>query len=165
MKLNYREETARMLKTLRKAGYDNELLRREKYLADCVAKENLTLQRSEEPLGQLSGCMVKYTTLQELLDQAFSLGYKPDNLYVHMEDCEDDYNSGVSYVQLMHKLPVSDLVYFHQIQQHFRDAKLATVQEAMKQDVESLLGCKITAYTLNQLKSTLDKHNNKQESD
>ena len=35
MKLNYREETARMLKALRKAGYDNYELRRELTLVYC----------------------------------------------------------------------------------------------------------------------------------
>lgn len=102
--------------------------------------------------------MFKYTTLQELLDQAFKFGYKPDNLFIHVENCEDDYLSGISYVQLMCEAPVSDTLYYEQVKKLFKEAKVATAQETMQQDVESLLGCKITAYTLNQLKSILDKY-------
>lgn len=158
MKLDYRKETATMLKALRKAGYDNQLLRREKYLKECVRGDYIVLQTYEEPQGQVSGCVFKYTTLQELLDQAFKFGYKLDNLFIHVENCEDDYLSGISYVQLMCKAPISDTLYYEQVKEHFKEAKIATAQEAMKQDVESLLGCKITAYTLNQLKNTLDKY-------
>lgn len=159
MKLDYRKETATMLKALRKAGYDNQLLRREKYLKECVRDECIVLQSSEEPQGQVSGCVIKYTTLQELLDQASKLGYKSGNLFIHVENCEDDYVSGISYIQLMHKAPISDTLYYEQVKEHFREAEIAAVQAAVQQDVESLLGCKITAYTLNQLKSILDKHN------
>lgn len=49
MKLDYRKETATMLKALRKAGYDNQLLRREKYLKECVRGDYIVLQTYEEP--------------------------------------------------------------------------------------------------------------------
>lgn len=158
MKLNYREETARMLKALRKAGYDNSQLRREVTLTYCRDSMGNHLLASEESNAIFSG-VVSIKLYQQLINQALELGFNEDKLFLQVEEGVDT-DSGYVYARVLSQEKLSDTQYFFQVLQLYNESKLQSEQEAMKQDVESLLGCKITAYTLNQLKNTLDKYNN-----
>lgn len=157
MKLNYREETARMLKALRKAGYDNSQLRREVTLTYCRDSMGNHLLASEESNAILSG-VVSIKLYQQLINQALELGFNEDKLFLQVEEGVDT-DSGYIYAWVLSQEKLSDTQYFFQVLQLYNESKLQSEQEAMKQDVESLLGCKITTYTLNQLKNTLDKYN------
>lgn len=157
MKLNYREETARMLKALRKAGYDNSQLRREVTLEYCRDSMGHSLCVSVESNPGLS-YVVSHSVQQQLISQALSLGYTADNLSFHLEEGEYEDN-GYLYVWVMYNTKTTDVDYYYQVLNLYKESKLQSEQEAMKQEVESLLGCKITTYTINQLKNTLGKYN------
>ena len=155
--LNYREETARMLKALRKAGYDSSQLRREVTLTYCRDSMGNHLCASEESNAMLSG-VVSIKLYQQLINQALELGFNEDKLFLQVEECADE-TSGYVYAWVLFQEKVPDTRYCFQVLQLYSDSKLQSEQEAMKQDIESLLGCKITTHTLNQLKNTLDKYN------
>ena len=157
MKLNYREDTARMLKALRKAGYDNSQLRREVTLTYCHDSMGNHLCASEESNATLSG-VVSIKLYQQLINQALELCFAEDELFLQVEEGVDT-DSGYIYAWVLFQEKVPDTRYYFQVLQLYKESKLQSEQEAMKQEVESLLGCKITAYTLNQLKNTLDKYN------
>lgn len=157
MKLDYREDTARMLKALRKAGYDNHQLRREVTLVYCQDSMGNHLLASEESNAVLSG-VVSIKLYQQLINQALELGFTEDELFIQVEEGVDEC-SGYIYAWVLFQEKVPDTRYYLQVLRLYSESKLQSEQEAMKQDVESLLGCKITPYTLNQLKNTLDKYN------
>ena len=104
----------------------------------------------------LSG-VISNKLYQQLINQALELGFARDRLFVQVEEGADE-DSGYIYAWVLFQEKVSDERYYFQVLQMYSESRLQTELEAMKQDVESLLGCKITAYTLNQLKNTLDKY-------
>lgn len=156
MQLDYRKETATMLKALRKAGYDNSQLRREVTLAYCQDSMGNHLLASEESNATLSG-VVSIKLYKQLINQALELGFNEDKLFLQVEEGVDE-TSGYVYAWVLFQEKVSDTRYYLQVLRLYSESKLQSEQEAMKQDVESLLGCKITTYTLNQLKNTLGKY-------
>lgn len=157
MKLDYRKETATMLKALRKAGYANADLCRDSTLLYCNDNQGNHLSVSVESNPGLS-YVVSYTVQQQLIDQALELGYTADELSIHLEEGEYE-DSGYLYIWVMHSSKATDIEYYYQILKLYKESKLQSEQEVMQQDVESLLGHKITAYTLNQLKNVLDNYN------
>ena len=95
---------------------------------------------------------------RHLIGRALELGFNEDELFLQAEEGADE-DSGYTYAWVLFQEKVPDTLYYFQVLQLYSESKLQSEQEAMKQDVESLLGCKITPYTLNQLKNTLDKYN------
>lgn len=149
MKLDYRQETAKMLKALRKAGYDNYELRRELTLLNCYDNSGNTLWSSEESNPVLSG-VVSNTTYQYLIQAAQESGYSQDKLFIQVEEGVDE-DSGYIYARVMSQEKVTDSQYYYQVLQLYSESKLQTELEAKKQSVEQILGIKITPYTAAQL--------------
>lgn len=155
MKLDYRQETAKMLKALRKAGYDNYELRRELTLVYCHDNMGNNLRASEESNPVLSG-VISNKLYQHLTSQALELGYAQDKLFVQVEEGDDE-DRGYVYAWVMSQEKVSDEQYYYQVLQLYSESKLQTELEAKKQKIEQILGHKITAYTVTQLEKLFKK--------
>lgn len=149
MKLDYRQETAKMLKALRKAGYDNYELRRELTLGYCNDSMGNTLRASEESNPVLSG-VISNKLYQYLISKALELGYAQDRLFVQVEEGADE-DTGYIYAWVMFQEKVTDEQYYYQVLQLYSESKLQSELEAKKQSVEQILGIKITPYTVTQL--------------
>lgn len=149
MKLDYRKETAKMLKSLRKAGYDNYELRRELTLVYCSDNTGNNLRASEESNPVLSG-VISNKLYQYLISKALELGYAQDRLFVQVEEGVDE-DAGYIYAWVMLQKKVSDEGYYYQVLQLYSESKLQTELEAKKQSIEQILGIKITPYTVTQL--------------
>lgn len=155
MKLDYRQETAKMLKSLRKAGYDNYELRRELTLGYCRDCMGNTLRASEESNPVLSG-VISNKLYQHLIKQALELGYAQDRLFVQVEEGVDE-DTGYIYAWVMFQEKVTDEQYYYQVLQLYNESKLQSELEAKKQSIEQILGIKITPYTVTQLEQVFKK--------
>lgn len=155
MKLDYRQETAKMLKSLRKAGYDNYELRRELTLVYCSDNMGNNIRASEESNPVLSG-VISNKLYQCLISKALELGYAQDRLFVQVEEGVDE-DAGYIYAWVMLQQKVSDEQYYYQVLQLYSESKLQTELEAKKQSIEQILGVKITPYALTQLEQVFKK--------
>lgn len=156
MKLDYRQETAKMLKSLRKAGYDNYELRRELTLGYCRDGMGNALRASEESNPVLSG-VISNKLYQHLIKQALELGYAQDKLFVQVEEGDDE-DRGYVCAWVMHQVKISTEQYYYQVLQLYSESKLQTELEAKKQKIEQILGHKITPYTVTQLEQLFKKN-------
>lgn len=155
MKLDYRQETAKMLKALRKAGYDNYELRRELTLGHCHDGMGNTLRSSEESNPVLSG-VISNNLYQHLIKQALELGYDEDRLFVQVEEADDE-DRGYVCAWVMHQVKISTEQYYYNILNLYKESKLMQEKEIKQQQIETVLGHKVTPYTVTLLEQLFKK--------